>query len=342
MAVFLAHGSNATNAASMQGTRLDQKMARGQRYYSDDDIERGVTPSELKRLGRSRQKEYMLHWFYRNFEDPTNETPRDDGEFIYIWGGPYDARDELWDEFRSIVPEDRIEEVISEVEASGIQDWAPGADHPSTKEREEEWLRPREQETTPQSESLEQITDRLRSGVKPTYGDGYELEQRRAILGRLDTLKSALAKMTPAHGGIGHNRPPPDDDSPQALAIIEIREAEHTISRELAKAAPNALEIANATSRLRTALGWIGKKLDKGVDAIITVAVVEGIQRAPDVLPPNHQGRRRSHSPRHTMARLRNAPILIRAAGKEVAALEARQQYLTQLATKNDHVDLAE
>jgi|SRR6476620_354359 hypothetical protein len=91
-------------------------MARGRRYYSQDNIERGVTPSELKRLGRKRQKEYMLYWFHGNFEDPSNETPRDEGEFIYIWGGPYDARDELWNEFGSIVPEDRIEEVISEVE----------------------------------------------------------------------------------------------------------------------------------------------------------------------------------------------------------------------------------
>src|SRR5262245_57233814 len=64
-----------------------------------------------------------------------------------------------------------------------------------------------------------QIIDRLHSGVKPTYGDGYELEQRQAILERLDSLKSALAQTRPAHGGIGHNRPPPDDDSPQALAL---------------------------------------------------------------------------------------------------------------------------
>ena len=103
---------------------------------------------ELKRLGRKRQNEYMLYWFHSNFEDPTNETPRDNGEFVYIWGGPYDARDELWNEFGLIVPEDRIEQVIAEVEASGIQDWAPGPDHPSTREREEEWLRQREQEST--------------------------------------------------------------------------------------------------------------------------------------------------------------------------------------------------
>ena len=263
-------------------------MARRQRYYSDDDIERGITPSELKRTGRERQKEYMRHWFHRNFEDPTNETPRDDGEFIYIWGGPYDAHEQLFDEFGSLLPEKHTQEVADDIVGEdGIYDWAPGPDHPSTKEREDEWYREQEEEgRTAPSESLEQIIGRLQSGVKPTYGDGHELEQRRAVIERLGALKSALAAMAPVHGRIGHNRPPPDDDSPQALALDKIRDAEQTISRELAKSAPDALQVANATSRLRAALGWIGKKLDKGVDAIITVAVVEGIDHAPDFLPP--------------------------------------------------------
>jgi hypothetical protein len=77
-------------------------MARRRRYYSEDDIERGITPSELKRAGRERQKEYMHHWFHRNFEDPVQETPYNsqEGGYLYIWGGPYDAREQLYDEFR--------------------------------------------------------------------------------------------------------------------------------------------------------------------------------------------------------------------------------------------------
>lgn len=264
-------------------------MARRQRYYSDDDIERGITPSELKRAGRERQKAYMRHWFHRNFEDPSNETPRDDGEFIYIWGGPYDAHEQIFDEFGALVPEDRIQDVADEiVNEDGIYDWAPGPDHSSTKEREEEWYRDQEEsgEGAAPPDSLEQIIGRLQSGVRPAVGDGYEQEQRRAVIKRLDALRSAVAAMTPAHGGIGHNRPPADDDSPQALAIDEIKEAEQTISRELAQASPDALEVAKATSRLRTALGWLGKKLDKAVDAIIAIAVAEGIQYTPHFLPP--------------------------------------------------------
>ncbi len=76
-------------------------MARGQRYYSDEDIERGVTRSELKRMGRERQKEYIRHWFHSNFEDPAQETPYNsrEGGYLYIWGGPYNAHDELYGEF---------------------------------------------------------------------------------------------------------------------------------------------------------------------------------------------------------------------------------------------------
>ena len=48
------------------------------RYYSEDDPDHGVTPSQLKRLGKARQIAYMRFWFHRNFEDPANETPRDE------------------------------------------------------------------------------------------------------------------------------------------------------------------------------------------------------------------------------------------------------------------------
>jgi hypothetical protein len=60
----------------------------GRRYFSDDDFEVGVTPSSLKRLGKAKQRAYILHWFGRNFEDPAQETPYHEGEYHYVWGGP--------------------------------------------------------------------------------------------------------------------------------------------------------------------------------------------------------------------------------------------------------------
>jgi hypothetical protein len=87
----------------------------GKRYYTSDDPY-GVTPSRLKRLGRAKQLEYMEEWFRDYYEDPANKTPRDDGEFVYPWGGPYDAFDELGDEFGELVPEDRIEELVKKLQ----------------------------------------------------------------------------------------------------------------------------------------------------------------------------------------------------------------------------------
>jgi hypothetical protein len=243
-------------------------MPQRRRYYSEDDIEHGVTPSHFKRLGRERQKEYIRYWFHRNFEDPANETPRDDGEYIYIWGGPYDAREQLYDEFGSLVSEQVIEEVAVEVEGIAV-DWAPGPDHPDHERAAEEWRARKESDDQPSSElkDLHAIIDRLSRGLMPSYGDAYELERRHKILDSLQKLKNALRALTPPHGGIGHNRPPPDENCLPGSVVDDVRSAGEVISTELAKPEPDALQVAKATSRLQTALAWFGKKANIAVDS---------------------------------------------------------------------------
>lgn len=46
----------------------------------------------------------MVEWFFDHFEDPANGVPHDSGEgaYQYIFGGPYDARDELADNFADV------------------------------------------------------------------------------------------------------------------------------------------------------------------------------------------------------------------------------------------------
>ena len=107
------------------------------RYYSEDDFEVGLTRSQLKRASRDRQIEYMRFWFAQYFEDPAEETPYngEEGGYLYIWGGPYDAAEQLGDEFGDFIPEDRIQEVVAYVERGGIVDWAPGTRGSSTRTR---------------------------------------------------------------------------------------------------------------------------------------------------------------------------------------------------------------
>ena len=56
-------------------------------------------PPDLTGKRAAECAELMIEWFRDNFEDPSESTPRDDGDWVYIWGGPYDAREELKDAF---------------------------------------------------------------------------------------------------------------------------------------------------------------------------------------------------------------------------------------------------
>ena len=77
------------------------------------------------------QKEVMQQWFFTLFEDPANETPHDgrEGGYIYVQGGPYDAEEELREEFEEIVGEEPIMSLVKEL--SGLaNEWAPTSRHP--------------------------------------------------------------------------------------------------------------------------------------------------------------------------------------------------------------------
>jgi hypothetical protein len=83
-----------------------------------------------------------------------------------------------------------------------------------------------------------------------------------------DKLKDALRAVTPSkHGKIGHNNPPPDDEAPQTQAVIDIQHGNYVIERELKKEIPDALAIAKATSKLKSAFGYLGKTVDAAVDS---------------------------------------------------------------------------
>jgi hypothetical protein len=73
----------------------------------------------------------MVEWFFDNFEDPVNSTPWEDG-YVYIWGGPYDASEELEDTFGDELEKQFgeklrarvIAEAVNRIEADGFE-WVP-------------------------------------------------------------------------------------------------------------------------------------------------------------------------------------------------------------------------
>ncbi len=70
---------------------------------------------KLKNLSREEQKIYMEEWFRGNYEDPAEQCPYCEGEYIYLWGGPYDAQEELEEQFSGEVADEIISELADEL-----------------------------------------------------------------------------------------------------------------------------------------------------------------------------------------------------------------------------------
>lgn len=78
------------------------------------------------------QKEKIKKWFLNNYEDPANCCPYEDGEYQYIWGGPYEPREVLEEHFGNYVSEKIIDEVVEELEGISYE-WS---DYPESDEDE--------------------------------------------------------------------------------------------------------------------------------------------------------------------------------------------------------------
>lgn len=66
------------------------------------------TPPALDRLDQATRVAAMVNWFLENFEDPANSLPYDtrEGGYQWLWGGPFDAIEELAEAFPEAAEED--------------------------------------------------------------------------------------------------------------------------------------------------------------------------------------------------------------------------------------------
>lgn len=69
----------------------------------------------------------MVAWFLENYEDPAENTPYD-GEYVWIYGGPYHPADEISDKFRD-ASENNLQRAIEIISEHSIE-WTkpPGPD----------------------------------------------------------------------------------------------------------------------------------------------------------------------------------------------------------------------
>ena len=97
--------------------------------YDHPEYTHTISEAHLSKEDRTSQLDVMRTWFFQKYQNPVEECPyiSKEGGYIYIWGGPYDAGEELHAEFDEVVPEEVIDELVEELEEqcyewSGIPD----------------------------------------------------------------------------------------------------------------------------------------------------------------------------------------------------------------------------
>lgn len=96
----------------------ERNRIRLQQYLRHRKKVRYEAKKHLSKLSREEIAEEIKEWFSRHFEDPVESCPYEsrEGGYIYIYGGPYDAREEIESEFCGLVNDEIIDEVASELE----------------------------------------------------------------------------------------------------------------------------------------------------------------------------------------------------------------------------------
>jgi hypothetical protein len=84
----------------------------------DPETDAWLTDADLRIADPEIQLRVMKYWFDQNYTDPVENTPYEsaEGGYQYIWGGPYNAGEELRDNFDTVVPEEVIAQLVEELE----------------------------------------------------------------------------------------------------------------------------------------------------------------------------------------------------------------------------------
>lgn len=74
--------------------------------------------SDEENLNIDKAEEEMKDWFLENYDDPVNFLPHEsrEGGFQYLYGGPYELDEILYEEFGGKYPDDYIQKVIENLE----------------------------------------------------------------------------------------------------------------------------------------------------------------------------------------------------------------------------------
>lgn len=235
----------------------------GEPVYFTPEYPDGLTRGQFRRLPRGEKLSVMEAWFRERYEDPANQTPysSEDGGYQYIWGGPYDAADELWAEFEGISARSLIDDLTARL-SDECNEWAPiPADDEGA-------------ENEPSEFDQFDLYGILIQGDGPYHlGSAEERAAREATLAAARAVRQALREYRRRHGMIGHNRPPEAVD-PLSIGERErgeVEEAANEIEAELTKPEPDVRSAFQSFGKVRRVLQvvatWAGAKLNIAADA---------------------------------------------------------------------------
>jgi hypothetical protein len=96
---------------------LPEEPDKEPKLYTLDDGSR-ITSQRLSQSDHDVQVEAMRRWFHENYEDPVHSCPyiSSEGRYQYIYGGPYEAREELEQHFSGVVDDEVIEELANDLD----------------------------------------------------------------------------------------------------------------------------------------------------------------------------------------------------------------------------------
>lgn len=184
-----------------------------------DDEGNAISKEMLARMRSTDQKQVMKGWFLSMFEDPQNETPyapkgtSSGSAYFYPWGGPYNASDQLHNQFAAIVSEEIIAETVDELEdETGIFEWAPSPSHPGQIQANEDYLAEQHFDSFT---LLDQIKTRIESGESGNFSNAEVAAEMQKLRKSIAELRAAIQDLSGHSGqtpGMGHNRPPSDLD----------------------------------------------------------------------------------------------------------------------------------
>jgi hypothetical protein len=101
-------------------------------YYNLPEHLQTISADDLKLADEKTQIEIMRDWFFQHFQDPVHECPYDgsEGGYQYIYGGPYDASQELYSEFSDYIDEEVISKLADELDGE-CTEWSgiPGPEY---------------------------------------------------------------------------------------------------------------------------------------------------------------------------------------------------------------------